>query len=169
MIIEIALGVALGVLILHYRREIYALGAIALLFGILFAVVIVGGICLYMAWKAAASSAIMQATSPAFAIIFGVAVNLLIPFAFGQALEQRTSLQGWEAYILGAILYALFIITAIMAPWLFTKYHEEQPSELFFYLALLSISWTALISLCWQRNRINQRQLFAGKCRETAA
>lgn len=110
MILEIAIGVALGLMIFAHWREIASLSVLALIFVLLFA--LLGTTCwlLYAGLQAVKSIPPLFApdstTAVVLSLFFGLFANVLFAFACGQVLEQRSSLRGREAYVLGTIFMA---------------------------------------------------------------
>ena len=156
MIFEIAIGVALGLMIFAHWREIASLGVLALIFVLLFA--LLGATCwlLFAGIQAVKSMPPLLApdsvAAAAISLVFGLLVNLLFAFSCGHVLEQRTSLRGREAYVLGAIFYGLFLVSAIALPVGIEAYSQSQtrPTLLF---ALLAVSWAFALHQCVRLNR----------------
>ncbi len=165
MILEIAIGVALGLMIFAHWRKIASLGVLALIFVLLFA--LLGATCwlLYAGFHAVKNMPPLFAPdSTAAAILslfFGLFVNVLFAFACGQVLEQRSSLRGREAYVLGAIFYGLFLVSAIALPIGIEAYLDSQARPALLLFALLAVSWIFALHQCIRLNRKRKQNVTA--------
>lgn len=161
MILEIAIGVALGLMLFAHWREISSLGVLALIFVMLFA--LLGATCwlIYTGFQAVKSMPPLFApdsTATAVLSLFvGLFANVLFAFACGQVLEQeqRSSLRGREAYVVGAIFYGLFLASAIALPIGFEAYLESEARPALLPFALLAMSW---IFALHQGIRLNRKR-----------
>lgn len=155
MIIEVALGVVLGVLILRSLPEILefcvALGWLALILGTVLVALLVFGVAMY--WLATNEdlartlhelSAPLHVLDAPLTFIGMILPQLVMWSAIGFVVEQRTHLKGKEAYILGFILYFLVLITAVSVDFLLTRYGESNDSQQFLYLVPLLGLWVLL-------------------------
>lgn len=158
MIFEIAIGVALGLILFVHWREIASLGVLAAIFVLLILLLSLTCWALYTGVQAVKSMPPLfapdSAISAAISLFFGILVNVMFAFACGQVLEQRTSLRGRAAYVFGAIFYGLFLATAISLPVGINAYLETQDKNALLQLLLLALSW---IFALHQFVRLNRR------------
>jgi len=159
MIIEVALGVVLGVVLLAYWRELIALGALAVALGIASVVLLVFGLFLYEALQAAKQTPLWHAANSAMALIGGLLANLFLAFAIGQVLESRTSLRGRQAYVLGALFYILTMASAVLTTYAVVAYLETENTRILLYLVAVVAAWSGLVADTLRRN--NQEKLRA--------
>ena len=105
MIFEIAVGVALGLMIFAHWREIISLGALVFIFVLLVALLGVACWLLYEGLHAVKSAPPLfspdSTVAAAISLLFSLFINFLFAITCGHVLEQRTSLRGKEAYVLG--------------------------------------------------------------------
>ena len=157
MILEIAIGVALGLMIFAHWREIASLGLLAFVFVLLFA--LLGAACwaLYAGLQAVKDSPPLfapdSAVSVAFSLIFSLLLNVMFAFACGHVLEQRTELRGRAAYVFGATFYVLFLFSAISLPTGIEAYIDSQSRPALLFIVLLGASWIFAINQCIRLSR----------------
>lgn len=157
MIFEIAVGIALGLMIFVHWREILSLGVLVLIFVVLVALLGVTCWLLYEGLQAVKSTPPLFAPDSAIAIglslIFSLLLNVLFAFACGQVLEARSSLRGREAYVLGAIFYVLFLASAISLEVGIKSYLDGQTRPALLLFVLLGVSWIFAVHQSLRRNR----------------
>lgn len=160
MILEIALGIVLGFVILANLRGLIALSAVVAMFALL--VLLLGGTCwlLYTAFDATRSFLpLLRLRGEAGAIaalVGGVLANVLFVFAAGQVLQQRSSLSGHEATIFGALFYALFLLSVFALPVAISAYAESHAASAPLFLVTLVGVWVFVIRQCVLRNQRRQ-------------
>lgn len=152
MIIEVALGVVLGVVLLAYWRELIALGALAVALGIASVVLLVFGLFLYEALQAAKQTPLWHAANSTMALIGGLLANLFFAFAIGQVLEGRTSLRGRQAYVLGALFYILTMASTMLTTYAVVAYLETENTRILLYLVAVVAAWSVLVADTLRRN-----------------
>lgn len=86
-------------------------------------------------------------------LLFGLLMNVLFAFACGHVLEERTSLRGREAYVIGAFFYVLFLASAISLPIGVASYLEGQPRPAVLLFVLLGLSWVFSVQQSLRLNR----------------
>lgn len=121
MILEIALGVVLGFLILNNLRGVVAMSAFAaMFFAFLAALGVIGWLLLEAAVVAKdaveAVPPLPESLAGALAVVLSLGLNVLFMFALGEIIERRCKLRTGEARIFGAALYVLLVFSAITAP-----------------------------------------------------
>ena len=165
MILEIALGVALGLLIYANLRGLIAMGLLAALFALLLVLLGVAAWVLYSALEATKSFLPLLRLSgqPAaiFGFIFSVLVNILFALACGQVLEQKTSLSRREATAFGVLFYALFLFSALSLPVAVEAFTDGQVKSALFYLLTIVSVWALVVRQCILRNRRQRQQVAA--------
>ena len=158
MILEIALGIVLGFVILANLRGLIALSAVVAMFALL--VLLLGGACwvLYTAFDATRSFLpLLRGEAGAIAaLVGGVLANVLFVFAAGQVLQQRSSLSGHEATIFGALFYALFLLSVFALPVAIGAYAESHAASAPLFLVTLVGVWVFVIRQCVLRNQRRQ-------------
>ena len=130
MIIEIALGIVLGVLILKNLDAIFALGAVAIGGAIALALLAVAGVGLYLGWEWIASHerGLVGVTVLA-AILLGSMVTNWI--------GKRTGLDGGDIFVGAAMLLMLISATAVFSAMIY-KWSSDA-ADPFLYLFLVPI------------------------------
>jgi len=165
MILEIALGVALGLLLFANLRGLIALGLFAALFLLLLILLGFAGWLLYDAFDATRNflpTLRLRGEAAAIAgVIGGVLANLLFAFACGQVLQQRSSLSGREATIFGALFYALFLFSVVGLPIAIGSFAENQTGSVPFFLLVLFGVWAFVVRQCMLYNQRRKRQIVA--------
>lgn len=120
MILDVALGIVLGFIILANLRGLVALGAFVAVSLLL--LLALGTACwlLYAAFDATRSilpHLRLSGTATAVAgVVGGVLMNVLLAFACGQVLQERSKLSPREANVFGALFYVLFLFSALALP-----------------------------------------------------
>ncbi len=152
MIIEVALGVIIGVVLLAYWREIMVLGALGFALVITSIFLVFFGIFLYAALLDMRQAPLWHAASSAVTWAVGLLVNALFASAIGQVLEGRTSLRGREAFVLGAFFQILTLATV----WLVTdtafSYFETKNVRALLTMPAVAAAWWVLVSVTLRRN-----------------
>jgi hypothetical protein len=165
LILQIALGMVLGFVILAYWREILALGLFFAAALVLLALLLAGGVAFYFGYRAAAEAAaaspLMQAVNGALATIAAVLAHFLFGFAVGSAVESSSSLRGREAYIFGFLFFEMFLGSAIAGTWAIAQYVENDPNGTW-YVGGLAAAWVSLVAVFWLRNSASKRKLQRG-------
>ena len=157
MIIEIALGVALGLFIFANLRGILALGTLAALFMLL--LLLAGVVCwaLYFGLQAVrALPSLLQPGSMASSVVsvgFGLLLNVLLAFAVGTVIEQRLRLASREAFALGGAFYVLFLVSVIATPAAVGVYLETGAVAGPLLLMVLLAAWVLAVQQCVRRER----------------
>lgn len=165
MILDIALGVALGLLIFANLRGLLALGFFVAMLLLLLLLLAVSGWLLYEAFNATGNflpALRLRGDAAAIAgVVGGLFANLLFALACGQVLQQRSSLNAREATVFGAAFYALFLSSVVSLPIAIGAFAEEQKGTVsFFLLALLGL-WFLVIRQCLLYNARRRRQIAA--------
>ena len=162
MIIEIALGVALGLFIFANWRGLLAMGSLAVLFLLLLGLAGVAIWALYSGLQAVKSLPPMvqpgSATSTVLGIGFGLFANALLAIAVGMVLQQRLGLASREALAIGAAFYLLFLLSAIGIPLAFAAYSETKASAAPLLLLLVLAAWVLAIQQCIYRTRLARQR-----------
>lgn len=165
LILQIALGIVLGFVVLAYWREILALGLFLATAVVLLALLLAGGVAFYFAYSAAAEAAavspLMQAVNGAIATIASVLVHFLFGFAVGSAIESNSSFRGREAYIFGFLFFEMFLGSAVAGTWAIAQYVENELNGLW-YVGGLAAAWVSLVAVFWLRNSAAKRKLQSG-------
>lgn len=165
MIIEIALGVALGLFLYANWRGLLALGTLISLFLLL---LVLAGVTLWALYSGLQAVRALppllepgSLTSTIVAMVFGVLLNILFAFAAGSIIEERLHLASREAYVLGGAFYVLFLVSALAISFAVGTYLEAKAIETtLLLLALLLAAWGVGIQQCVRRAR-NARQRVA--------
>ena len=157
MIIEIALGVALGLFLYANWRGILTLG---ILVGLFLMLLVTAGAtlwALYAALQAVKSlPPIVQPGSSASTVLgvgFGLFANILIAFAIGTVLEQRLRLAAREAHALGVAFYVLLLTSAIGIPLAVEAYAQTGSRVAILLSSLLLTAWVLAIQQSVRRAR----------------
>ena len=165
MIIEIALGVALGLFIFVNWRGLLALSTLAVLFLLL---VVLAGLAiwaLYSGFQTVRSlPPFLEPGSLASTIIgisFGLMLNIMFAFAVGTVLEKRLHLAPREAAVLGAVFYALFLVTVIAAPIAIQSYSQAKAVSAPLLLSVLLAAWVLAVQQCIRRTRTARQRVAA--------
>lgn len=163
MIVEIALGIVLGFVILANLRGLFALGILVLGFAVLLLLLGVAGWLLYTAFDA------LRGVAPLFrfrggaatvaSLVGGVLASVLFAFAVGQILQQRSSLSGREATVFGALFYVLFMVSVLAIPIGIFGFAETQDVSFALLVAALAGLWVSVVRQCVLRNRRRKRQV----------
>lgn len=165
MIIEIALGVALGLFIFANLRGLLALGVLVAIFVSL--VVLAGAVmwALYSGLQAVRSLPPLvepgSTASIALAIGFGLFANAILAFAVGTVLQSRLSLAPKEAATLGVAFYVLFLVSAIGLPLAVTAYSETKTLAAPLLLLVLLAAWALAVQQCVRRARLARARIAA--------
>lgn len=151
MIIEVALGVVLGVLILRYWTEILALGVFA---AVVAAALIIGGGAIY--W--------IVTNEPIFQKLLTISF-LVAAFSMGafiaRLISQRTVLTPSEAGVFLTI--TLFLVNAsLFFPWFIAKWSADADEPLLFFYLLPLVGlwiwiWLKFSGLVRERKRESKR------------
>ena len=160
LIIEVALGVALGVLILAFWREIITLGvgitALALF-------LIVGSVAIFFGYDAlriaAAKSLFIQNLWDELKLVLPLALPivffLLTAHTFGKIYQNRNNLKHREAYIFGVAFSIVLWSTLIGFPYAILNWANGGNS----YIFIVGVTWLALRFWYGLRIRSNRRQV----------
>lgn len=132
MILEIALGIVLGVVILRYWQPIVALGLFAAVGAILF---IIAGIVIY--WIATNEPLLEKILT--ISIVFTV---YLIGLLVSKLIAKRTVLKEGEIGVLLTITVFLIIATSFFFPFITKWATDANKPELFLFLLPLLGIWT---------------------------
>jgi hypothetical protein len=163
MILEVALGVALGLLIYANIRGLIAMSLLAVLFVLLLFFLGVATWILYTAFDATRSFLPLLRLSGQAAeisgLIFGVLANILFALVCGQVLGQRSSLSKREAAVFGVFFYSLFLFTAISLPIAVSASNEGQTKSAILYLLTMVSVWTLVVRQCLLRNKRRKQQV----------
>lgn len=165
MILEIALGIVLGCVILANLRGVITLGVVVAAFVLLLLLLGVACWLLYTAFDATRSFLpILRLRGDIAAIVSfvgGVLVNILFAFACGQVLQERSSLSGRESTVFGALFYTLFILSVIALPVAIGAYAERQATAASLLVFVLVGIWVFVARQCRFRNQKHRRQIAA--------
>lgn len=155
MIIEIALGVALGLFIFVNWRGLLALSTLVLLMLLL---LVLAGFTLWALYSGLQAvrtlPPVLEPGSLASTIVggsFGILLNIMFAFAVGTVLEQRLRLAPREALVLGATFYILFLVSAIASPIAISSYLETKAISAPLLLSVLLVAWVLAIQQCVRR------------------
>lgn len=121
MILEIALGIVLGFLILNNLRGVVAMSAFAVMFfGFLAALGAIGWLLFEAAVIAKdaveAVPPLPESVTDVITLVLSLGANVLFMLALGEVIERRCKLRAGEARVFGAVFYVLLVFTAITAP-----------------------------------------------------
>lgn len=157
MILEVALGLALGLLIYANIRGFIAMGLLAILFVLLIVFLGFAAWGLYAAFDATRTLLpLLRLTGQAAEIsglIFGVMANVLFAVICGQILHQRSSLSKREAAVFGVLFYSLFLFSAISLPIAVSAFNEGQIKPSVLYLLTMVSVWTLVVRQCLLHNK----------------
>lgn len=165
MILEIALGIVLGFLILANLRSVVAMTAFAAMCLVILAALGAIGWLLFVTAGAALETAQAVPPLPAVAVlIFSVLMNLLFAFAVGEVIQTRSGLPSREAMIFGAVFYVLFLLTAITAPFAAIAYAETNAlAAPLLYLLVVLGAWVFVVRQFLYRKSISAGRFMADK------
>jgi hypothetical protein len=165
MIIEIALGVALGLFIFANRRGLLALSTLVGLFLLLLVLTGIACWALYSGVQSVrALPPLVQQGSSVSTVLnvgFGLLLNLLLAFAVGNVIEQRLRLESREAYTLGGVFYILFLVSAIATPVAINSYLETKALAAPLLLLVLLVAWALGVQQCMRRARKARQRIAA--------
>jgi hypothetical protein len=165
MILEVALGVALGLFIFANLRGLLALGALVALVVLLFVLAGAAIWAFYSGLQTIRSLPPMvepgSTTSIALGIGVGLLVNVALAFAVGTVLQQRLGLAAREAEILGATFYVLFLSSAIGIPLAVEAYSETKHLAAPLLLLVLLAAWALAVQQCVRRARLAKMRTVA--------
>lgn len=165
MILEIALGIVLGFIILANLRGLVALGAFVAV--ALLLLLALGTACwlLYAAFDATRSILPHLRLSGTAAEVAGgvggVLMNVLLAFACGQVLQERTKLTAREANVFGALFYVLFLFSALALPVAIEAYAETHTLLPLLFLLALAGAWIFIVKQCVLRSKIRRHAIAA--------
>ncbi|WP_341904739.1 hypothetical protein [Polaromonas sp. YR568] len=158
MIIEIALGVALGLFIFANWRGLLGLSTLVFFFVLL--LVLAGVACwtMYSGFQAVrALPPLLQPgslASNAFSQVFSLLLNLLLVFAISTVLEQRLRLARREALALGFVFYILFLVSVFAVPIAIEAYLATRARTGLLLLVVLLAAWVLAVLQCLKRTRM---------------
>lgn len=165
MIIEIALGVALGLFIFVNWRGLLALSSLVTL--VLLLLVVAGVAC----WALYSGLQVVRGLPPLvqpgslasaiFGVGFGLLMNVLLAFAVGTVIEQRFHLAQKEAFALGAALYVLFLVSVVSAPIAILAYVDTKAVLGPLLLLVLLAAWVLVMQQFVRRARSARRGVAA--------
>jgi hypothetical protein len=165
MILDIALGIVLGFVILANLRGLVALGAfIAVSLLLLLAL---GTACwlLYAAFDATRSFLpLLRLSGTAAAVadlVGGVLANVLLAFVCGQVLQQRSKLSPREANVFGALFYVMFLFSILAIPVAIEAYSQARTVSAPLFLLVLVGAWTLIVRQCVLRSKMRRRTIAA--------
>jgi hypothetical protein len=171
MIIEIALGVALGLFIFVNWRGLLSLSTLVLL--ILVLLVLAGSVlwALYSGLEVVRSlPPVLEPGSIASIIVGGgggILLNIMFAFAVGTVLEQRLRLVRREALVLGATFYILFLVSAFASEMAISSYLDTKAISAPLLLSVLLAAWVLAIQQCVRRARAARRRVACRTIRST--
>jgi hypothetical protein len=131
MVIEVALGVVLGVLILRHLHAIVALSMLLIVFGV---VLLIGGAVVY--WVTT-NEVVFRKVMALLLVLSG----LLIGSFVSHVIAKRTVLRPGEICVLLAILLFVCNATVFFIPFIAEWSEKEQDPWLFLYLLPLGGLW----------------------------
>jgi len=164
MILDIALGIVLGFIILANLRGLVALAAFVAV--ALLLLLALGATCwlLYAAFDASRSILpllrLSGTASEVAGVVGGVLANVLLAFACGQVLQERTKLSFREANVFGALFYVLFLFSVLALPVSIEAYAETRTLSAPLFLLVLAGTWLFIVRQCVLRSR-NRRDTIA--------
>lgn len=165
MIIEVALGVALGLFIFANWRGLLALNTLVFLFLLLLVLAGVACWALYSGLQTArALPPLLQPgslTSNVVGLGFSLLINLLLAFAVGTVIEQRLRLSRREALVLGVAFYILFLVSVIATPIAIEAFLATKALTGLLLLLVLLAAWVLAVWQCAQRTRKARQQIAA--------
>lgn len=160
MIIEVALGVVLGFVLIAYWRVFLGLAIMALIAIVCLALLWLAGWLIYLAYGEftafkADHAGFFSAAGAVFALAFGVLVNVAIGAACGKPLQERTRLSPRQGALFGIVFWVLFLTTVItigQRSALMAKFPAFPP---WLFVAAFVSAWAAAIYQCVVVNRRN--------------
>ena len=165
MIIEVALGVALGLFIFANLRGLLALGALVALF---LTLILLSGAVMWALYSGLHAIKALpplvepgSTTSIALGIGFGLFANILLAFGVGTVLQSRLSLAPKEALTLGLVFYVLFLASAISLPLSIAAYSENMSLAAPLLLLVLLAAWALAVQQCVRRARLARARIAA--------
>ena len=165
MILDIALGIVLGFVILANLRGLIALGAFAALCLLLLLALGATGWLLYAAFDAARGLLpLLRLTGSAAAVaslLGGIFASVLMACACGQVLQHRSNLSPREAITFGALFYVLFLFTILSIPVAIESYSGPRPLSAGLFLLILVGVWFLVVRQCVLRSRERRLALAA--------
>lgn len=165
MIIDIALGVVLGLLIFANLRGLIALGLLIAVFLLLLLLLAVAGWLLYEAFDATRGFLpLLRLRGEAGAVaglVGGILTNILFAFACGQVLQQRSSLNAREATIFGALFYTMFLASVVSLPVVGSAFAENQGFSAWSFLLILLGVWVLVVRQFILYNKRQKAQIAA--------
>lgn len=134
MIIEIALGIVLGVLILKNLDAIFALGAVAIGGAIALALLAVAGVGLYLGWEWIASHE---------RVLVGVTVLavILLGSMVANWIGKKTGLDGGDIFVGAAMLLMLVSVTAVFSAMIYKWSSDAAEPLLYLFLVPIIGLW----------------------------
>ena len=149
MIIEIALGVALGLVIFVNWRGLLGFSTLVVLLLLLVAVTGVAGWALWTGLQAVRTHPRVlvpgSTASTVFEVGFGLLMNVMFAIAVSTVLEQRLGLVKREALVLGSVFYVLFLVSAVAVPMAIFAYFENGAIAAPLVLVLLFWIYSVLL------------------------
>jgi hypothetical protein len=163
MIIEVALGIALGLFIFANWRGLLTLGILLALFMVLLVVGAIAVWTLYAALPAAGSlPPLVQPGSLASNVLgvgFGILMNVFFAFAVGAVIEQRLRLAHQESFVLGCSFWVLMLVSVFSVPIAIGAYLENRAATGPLLLLLLLSAWVLAVRQCVRRSRRARQQI----------
>ena len=165
MILDIALGIVLCFVILANLLGLVALGAFIVVSLLL--LLALGTACwlLYAAFDATRSLLpLLRLSGTAAAVaglVVGVLANVLLAFACGQVLQQRSKLSPREANVFGALFYVLFLFSVLAIPVAIEAYSETHTVSAPLFLLVLVGTWALIVRQCVFRSKMRRRTIAA--------
>lgn len=146
MILEIALGLVLGLLILANLRGLVAMAAFSGM--VLLLLAILGGVGWMLFEVANTIRALPPAPEPVAAVIalvISLVMNAVIAMGIGATIQAGGVLSARESYFFGVLFYALFLFSVLAAPAAISMYAGKGTIAPTLYLLAIAATWSAVI------------------------
>ena len=163
MILEIALGVVLGLLIMANLRGLIAMADFSIMVLLLLAAL--GGIGWLLFEAAGVAHNTIKAIPPlpepvtaVIALVASLAANAVIAMGFGATIQARGVLSARESYLFGALFYVLFLFSAVAASAAFAMFVDGHTLTPTLYLLAIAGIWSVVLRQYSLRKR---RRTFA--------
>lgn len=153
MILDIAFGIVLGFIILVNLRGLIALAAFVAVALLLLLAIGAGCWLLYAAFDALPLLRLTGTASEVAGVVGGILANVLLAFACGQVLQERTKLSFREANVFGALLYVLFLFSVLALPVAIEAYAETRALSAPLFLLVLAGTWFFIVRQCVLRSK----------------
>lgn len=134
LIVEIALGIVLGFLILNNLEAILGMGMAAVIGALGLALLAVAGVGLYLGWEWIASHERVLV----FVIVLAV---ILVASIIADWIGKRTGLESRDILVFGCMLFALVSATAVFSALIYRWSSDAAEPLLYLFLAPIIGLW----------------------------